>query len=517
MDNYAALALEEYNSDTDTVRRAGTHGKPFWNVNASQFMFAPQFMFPKISGAKEYIYTATDSCGKTHSFTSPSPIAALTPIWKDIAPGMVELKVEAPHIVGDKTYLVGARTFCKMAGFPGREALPKQACSYKECALKAFKYVFDDPTTQYWLTHGVPKPDYYHNVYPSKTISSIIKAMIAYTELDPENAEKALKLATRAADYLISITYDENSVFAGLPPTYSFKGLIKEIVDANAPAADGRQKMMMTIYPAMVGSAYLSLEKATGDKKYFEAAKKIADYYKNNVLENGSWYLFLTESGKPDSENCCGHFSILNFLNDYYKRTGEECWHKLEQNYFSYLKKAYLDSYNWEGQFEDSTLSVNYTNLTHIVADQMIEYIIENMSDNPEMIEEAEEIMRFVEDQFVVWEDFAPWNPCKDENEKWYSPAALEQYVWYVPIDGSTGLVARAFMKLYSVTGNKLYYEKSCALADSITRMQNPETGVIPTHWMTTDCSTVLKNFWINCHIGTAFSMMTLANETEEI
>ena len=147
----------------------------------------------------------------------------------------------------------------------------------------------------------------------------------------------------------------------------------------------------------------------------------------------------------------------------------------------------------------------------------MIEYIIENMSDNPEMIEEAEEIMRFVEDQFVVWEDFAPWNPCKDEKEKWYSPAVLEQYAWYVPIDGSTGLVASAFMKLYSVTGNKLYYEKSCALADSITRMQNPETGVIPTHWMTTDCNTVLKNFWINCHIGTAFSMMTLANETEEI
>lgn len=44
-----------------------------------------------------------------------------------------------------------------------------------------------------------------------------------------------------------------------------------------------------------------------------------------------------------------------------------------------------------------------------------------------------------------------------------------------------------------------------------ITRMQNSETGVIPTFWVKTDCMDVLDNFWINCHIGTAFERMRLA------
>ncbi len=518
MDKYALQALEEYNSDTKTVRRAGKNGKPFWNINSSQFTFVPELFFPTIPGAKEYVFTATDSNGKTHSFTDKSPSAPLTPIWKDIAPGMVELKVEAIHGNNGKVYLAGARTFFKMSPFPGREDLPPKACSYKECALKAFKYVFNDTTTQYWLTHGVPKPDYYHNVYPSKTITSIVRAMLAYAQLDPENAEKALKLATNAADYLISITYGEDSALAGLPPTYSFKGLIKEIVDKTAPAAYGRKDTVMLIYPASVGSVYLKLEKATGDEKYFKAAARIAEYYKNNVLANGSWYLLVSEkTGKPEHENSCCTFQILEFLSEFYARTGEEDYHKLERNYFSYIEKTCLENYNWEGQFEDIRVSSNYANLTHLVANGMIRYIANNFSDDTEKMEQAKELMRYVEDQFVVWGEFAPWNPNYDGKEKWYSPAALEQYDWYVPIDGSTSNVARTFLEMYKATGEKLYLEKSYALADSITRMQNPENGVIPTHWMTTDCSTVLKNFWINCHIGAAFTMMNIAEAAEEI
>ena len=129
----------------------------------------------------------------------------------------------------------------------------------------------------------------------------------------------------------------------------------------------------------------------------------------------------------------------------------------------------------------------------------------------------AEELMRYSEDQFVVWGDFAPWNPCHDPKEQWYSLAAMEQYFWYVPIDGSTASVIKAFLKLYEATGNELYREKAYALGDSMTRMENTENGVIPTHWMTTNCSTVLENFWINCHISSAFAMLALAKSNGEI
>lgn len=522
MDQYAKRALEEYNSHTTIVQRNNQKGKPFWNVNASQFMFVPAFSFPIIPNAKEYRFTATDSTGNVCTFTANEPTAPLTPIWKDLAVGFVTLKVEAIHNYNNAVYLAGARTFYKTAPFPGRSALPSRACSYKECATKAFHYVFTDPITQHWFTHGTPKPDYYHNVYPSKTISSTVKALIAYAELVPEQAKVALKTATNAADYLISITYDENSKLAGLPPTYSFHGLIEDVIRKTAPAAFNRKDLVMMIYPATVGSMYLQLEKATGDKKYFAAAERIAAYYKTHVQESGSWYLLVSEkTGEPEVPNHCVSFSILSFLNKMYLRTKDPCWHTLERNYYDYLVKTCLDNYNWEGQFEDAKISdSNYRNLTHLEADKMIEYIANNLSDDSEMMAEAEQLMHFVEDQFVVWGDFAPWSTHLNrygEKSQWFSPAGLEQYTWYVPIDGSTGAITSAFLHLYEAKKDPLLLEKACALGDSVTRMQNPKNGVIPTHWMAKDCAENLDNFWINCHIGTAFAIMHLAKVMGEL
>ena len=92
MDCYAIQALSEYNSEANVIRQGGKSGKPFWYINSSQFTFVPAFSFPKIPGGKEYIFTATDSAGKTHSFTAYAPTVPLTPFWKDLAVGLVELK-----------------------------------------------------------------------------------------------------------------------------------------------------------------------------------------------------------------------------------------------------------------------------------------------------------------------------------------------------------------------------------------------------------------------------------------
>ena len=73
------------------------------------------------------------------------------------------------------------------------------------------------------------------------------------------------------------------------------------------------------------------------------------------------------------------------------------------------------------------------------------------------------------------------------------------------------------FLNVYNLTKDPLLLEKAYALGDSITRMQNKETGVIPTHWMKKDCAENLENFWINCHLGVAATMMRLAKIAGEI
>ena len=67
------------------------------------------------------------------------------------------------------------------------------------------------------------------------------------------------------------------------------------------------------------------------------------------------------------------------------------------------------------------------------------------------MVEAAEKVMRFIEDQFVVWGEHADWNLRYKQGAYWYSPAGLEQYKWYVPIDASTTVLSASVM--YQMTG----------------------------------------------------------------
>lgn len=515
MDIYAKQALEEYSNDATATRRGG-QGKPFWNIDSTQFIYAPAFQFPRIQGSEKYVFTATDEQGKRYSFTADDSIAALTPIWRDISTGVVCLKVEAIHKSGQR-YLCGARTFFKSAPFPGREDLPPKTTSYRESALNGLKFVLNDHITRNWLT-GLPKHDYYHSVYSSKMTQATVRALVALAQREPEYAEEAMKMATNAADYLISITYGEDSPVAGLPPTYSFLNLDRQVVRSSAPVAEEREFTVMMIYPADVGRMYLQLEEQTQDEKYFKMAEKIAVYYLKHVQPNGSWHLLVSaKTGEPETKNYCISFGILDFIHQFYERTGDECWKELEENYFAFIEKNCLATYNWEGQFEDSKISDNYSNLSHYEADGMIRYIAKYYPDDKEKMAVAEELMRFVEDQFVVWGRFSPLN--KDYNEQrdtWYSPAGLEQYHWHVPIDASTASIAKSFLCLYEVTKKRLYLEKAFALADTMTRMQDKETGKIPTHWMKEDGVNFVENFWMNCHVNATFLLDELAKYEKE-
>lgn len=521
MTTLAEQALKEYNSDVTTAHHAGAPGRPFWNTYASQFMFNPCFQFSPIPGCKRYRFSVTDSNKKLHTFEADSPMSLLTPVWGNIPEGVTQLKVEALDNEGKPFALVGARTFFRMAPFEGPECYPPKARDYRECAMMAYRYVFNLPFIQYWRIHGTPDPDFDFNVYPSKTISRVVSGMIKYATLDPENAKEAMEIAVKAADFLISITFPDDSPLKGLPPTY-YTDFRKDLDKYNNESAVIRGDNLMMIYPADVGEMYLELEKATGDIRYLEAARKIADFYRARVLENGSWYLFVSvKTGENTVPNYCVPDKIMQFMNSMHRRTGEQVWSTLEKGCYNYLIKNCVENYDWEGQFEDSSFSVLYSNLTHFTAERIIKYIVENKSDDEKWVSEAEDMMRYIEDQFVVWKNFAPWNSRHSERHgvninEWFSPAGLEQYEWYMPIDSSTASIMTAFLDMYSLKKNPLLLAKARVLGDSITRMQNSENGLIPTHWMRKSCIEDGGNLWVNCLIATADAMLYLAEVTEK-
>ncbi len=178
------LAEKAWAQTTSEAATACGSGKPFWNVEAKEFMYVPSFQFQPVPGCKKYIYEATDETGKEHFFSSDSSRAPLAPIWKDIPEGIVSLRVYSTDKNDEKLYLIGARTFFRMAPFT--DNYPPAHGSYRECALRAFDYCFCSPIIRHWLEKGTPYPDYDLNVYPSKMEASVIISMLRYGGLCPE-------------------------------------------------------------------------------------------------------------------------------------------------------------------------------------------------------------------------------------------------------------------------------------------------------------------------------------------
>ncbi|MBR5438844.1 MAG: hypothetical protein IKV61_01305 [Clostridia bacterium] len=514
MKDYKALALEEYNSGETTAHHGGKDGRPFWNGNSPQFTFVPAFNFSKSMRARAYKFTAKCENGEVYSFVDSKPTALLTPIWKDIKPGVVALTVDALDDDGTVLFPVGLRTFYKCLPFQGRDAYPPKKRDYKECAKMALKFVYEQPFVKYWLENGAPDPTYIYNVYPSKTHSSVINALTYYAKIEPTAYENAIKTAKILADYLLEITYKDGAV-KGLPPTYNKDCYIEQNngIKHTAEKYDGQ---IMLLYPASVLKAYLNLYELVKEQKYLDAAIEIANYYANTITSEGSWPLVISAvDGKPIAKNLCLPHGIADSIRKLYKVTNNPTYLEVYNKAFKYIETTRLKDYNWEGQFEDTPLTHNYENLSHFAPDAYVNYIAEKEIYTSEDIETATDLIRFIEDQFVVWGKHNPLS-LYDSSEYLY-PACLEQYYWHLPIDGSAAAIIPAFISAYKITKNDLYLEKAYTLADMITRVQNEESGAIPTYWMHANCSSDLRDFWINCHTGTALCMFDLASFIETL
>ncbi len=476
-------------------------------------MYVPSFQFQPIPGCRHYRYTAKDEKGGVHTFDAEKASALLTDIWADIPEGVVELTVHTVKEDGSEGYLVGARTFFKLAPFSAD--LPAAKWSYKESASKALQYIMNLDFIRYWLDHGVPDPAYKLNIYPSKIHSSVIGAMVNFSVFFPDQAEDALKIATNAADYLLELT-PKDGPMCGVPPTYSLDYDPNRATRSIGTLIQERYNTVMMLYPSYVGEAYLLLEGVNKEKKYLDAAITIGEYYYKTVEENGSWYLIRDyKTGEPINFNYCDPLShIVPFLMALYARTEDEKWKTLADNAMHYMESNALVRYDWEGQFEDSTISDNYSNLTHYGATAIIHHYTKHYPDNAEKMEIADNLMRFVEDQFVLWHRPSPWQRDNVDTSLWHTPGGLEQYVWHVPIDASTANIITAFLDMYKAGRGELHLAKAKALADSMTRVQH-ENGMIPTHWMDKETMDG-ENFWVNCMIFSTKAMMAMAELEEE-
>jgi hypothetical protein len=490
------LAVEE---SLEPVHPGIIGKRPFWNTYAQRFIYSPAFDMEETVGADWYLFTASSAVSEeTYTFNSGSPRNDLSPIWKDLPVGQITLTVLAMN--GEKMIdTAGIRKFHKASAYNGPYRKPDK--DYLASVRHLVEYLFNAPYIRYWLINNAPDPGYGLYGYPSKMFSAVIEGMLLYRELDQNENRRdtALAIARIVADHLISISRPAGSPLEFFPPTYT--GAVYADM-TNEYRGESLADRIMLIYPAVAGKTYLDLYDNTGENRYLDAAVRIAETYVKLQLDNGSWHLLVyLENGKPVARNFVvptGIVSFLDRLENEHRITG---FQSCRDRALSFIEKNVLKDFNWEGQFEDQRPSERYRNLSKGQAVSYAGYIFRKHSGNPEQVRLAEELVRFAEDQFVIWDNRNSIDSWGITSDKWLTPCVLEQYNFYTPVNASSGNMIEVFTQAYEKTGNILYLAKAIDLANTIVDTQNPLTGHYPTYLIS---DLLDQEGWINCMVYTA-------------
>ncbi|MEA4983096.1 MAG: hypothetical protein VB066_10310, partial [Paludibacter sp.] len=173
--------------------------------------------------------------------------------------------------------------------------------------------------------------------------------------------------------------------------------------------------------------------------------------------------------------------------------------------------------FNWQGQFEDVKAFEPYKRQSREQACDMAVYLFNNKGD----FALAEELVRFAEDQFVIWEQPLPIivgnNDKKNEQSGWNSkywitPSVQEQYGFFMPVNRTAAIMIETYWAAYTATKKEIYLAKATSIANAITLVQKEHDGDYPTMF-----TKYKMNFWLNSVVYPAKTMMKLEKNLQQL
>lgn len=500
---------------------------PFWNVFSPKFTYAPAFDFAPVDGAVSYRFdfwfldlpfTNEDllpvpeerpfagdklaeylASGKpvVASFTASSPQACIAPVWNELPIGSIGLVVTGVDQEGSDAGFAGCREFVR--DFPFQGPYDPAPRSYFKAAAMGLEYANDyEPIVDGIRRMGedLQMPEdvlnhYYDSynteytpggsLYASKFVSATIHTELALARMSQCGGDWYIDVAKKAAAFLMSIAEPEGAPLAHFTPTYY--------------RHDSKIDLLMAMDPVMAVDAYLDLFDATADPIYYNEAMAVLSTYDRIIDENGyvpkKLVLTTGEATVPAGALPAGLMVTLARIE---KNYGEVRFTPLRQRCEKYFNEVLLPDFDMSGQYEDVTVDLRqYQDLAMSWAVRFAQYLVEKDSMTAADLQNARDLARFVEDQFIHWQLLSNGKQVPE----FMTPGVYEQYYCEICIDASAAMTAQMFLSLYDATGEELYFQKAKALVDAIVKAQNPHTGEIPTFWSRWYSSG--GGFWLNC------------------
>jgi maltose/maltodextrin transport system substrate-binding protein len=473
-------------------------------------MFAPAFDFAKVEKAAAYRFTIECADGASRTFEARQPWAPLTPVWKEIPSGTTSVRVDALDRPGGSVVAAGiaTRQFHRASAFNGPYATA--VLPYDQSARVALATVTSEPYVQSWLTTGRRDPRYPLYRYAAKVIGRLLTgcALHAGQSPRPADADDALAIGRRAADFLMSVSGAAGTPLEHFPPTYY----------GAKPTERENDNWSMLMTPAEAAQGYLDLYDATRDERYLAAARRVADTYRKLQLPTGTWHLKVdNRTGEPIAAIELIPSAVINFLDRLEDQYGINDYRPTLKRAVEWTMNGPVKTFNWQAQFDDAKVRGAYQNLSKHEACEFACYLFRRMRDEPEKVAIALELLRFAEDQFVTWEHPPAPEIAGIQQQRsqplhpgnWFTPCSLEQYGMFEPISGSSAFMIVAYLDAHEATRDPLHLAKAQSLANALTVAQRHHQGKYPTRMIRRDLS-----YWVNSTINSARAMKLLSERT---
>jgi maltose/maltodextrin transport system substrate-binding protein len=449
-----------------------------WNRQAKQFIAPPVLRLDGIAKDGESVFVV-GSDGARHELIARGNVVSLESIWEKLPVG---------------TTRVRDRTFHRAAMFDGpyRSAV----VPYDESARLALQTLIREPFVRSWLTSGEPDAAGYPLYrYCAKIIGSLVGGCAVAAKEVPSSDDRAaaIEIGRAAGDYLISISQPAGSPLEFMPPTYH----------GATPTERENDRWTMMMTPAEAAQGYLDFFEVTQDRKYRDAAVRIAQTYAKTQAADGTWWLKVDNvTGEPVAQVKLIPSEVIRFLD----RLDDPRFQKTLDRAVKWMLDNPVRTFDWKAQFDDAKVRGPYENLSKHEACEFACYLLEHR----QHADVALEILRWAEDQFVVWEkppEFPPRQGIEQLAPKhWITPCSCEQYAMFEPVSGSSAFMIVAYVRAYEVTHDPLHLAKARSLANALTVAQQMHDGRYPTRMIEHDLA-----YWLNSTVNTSKAMLLLA------
>ena len=450
-----------------------------WNVYSTRFVDPPTWTWNQVPGVASYRVRMARPHEPARSFEATQPWFSMAACWAEWPAGPIDLVVEGYDGAGREVCMPSwPKRFYKVPGFDG---VKQEPLDWRGAVRKNIAYLLapagdaDEP-----YERGLPRSSWssfedtatgqrFRLAYPASNHPSFVMAFVRFAEAfaDDPLAQEALRQARQYGDWLLENRF----------PADWACGLFPYSTSENGQSSGGKEGQSITLFrSAFVAEAMLSLYEAFGDDRYLDYARHLAESLIRMQRTDGSWpYRVNPQDGSVTQEYTSDTVGPARLLAKLEAIKADGSYREARRKAIEWMLQNPVKTRLWQGQFEDFGENTPYENLEHVDSDELVRYLVVFRDQIPGAVDIAEDLNRYTEDQFVVWQREESPVPVECP-----TPTVLEQYLCYWPMEINTGYWILSLMALHEATRKQEYIDKAVAAANAILQGQY-ENGAFST------------------------------------